>query len=169
MTVFSTLLFLLTIFTNNALAAENDHEKYGTNQVEYRYHNKSLEYLCNCIYYNNDIQSLIEPINIIEYIYDNDITLMDSEIKMIDTIIENTADSLWGKQYVNIDDLSHYLLIDELQGGKEQVFLRIFQNPDGGFGLAKNYASDIIDTKLALKALADLGETEAILECYYRR
>ncbi len=57
---------------------------------------------------------------------------------------------------------SNYILIEELQEDDCVLLLLISQNPDGGFGLAENYASDIIDTKIALKALADLGETEAM-------
>lgn len=34
------------------------------------------------------------------------------------------------------------------------------QNSDGGFGLAKNYCSDLIDTVYAIRTLLDIGETE---------
>lgn len=57
----------------------------------------------------------------------------------------------------NIDDLSKYLLIDELRNEWDIDWLLSSQNPDGGFGLAEGYTSDIIDTKLALKTLCDLG------------
>lgn len=36
------------------------------------------------------------------------------------------------------------------------------QNSDGGFGLAKNYCSDLIDTVYAIRTLLDIGETEAM-------
>ncbi|MDE7389574.1 MAG: hypothetical protein K2M82_01325, partial [Lachnospiraceae bacterium] len=64
--------------------------------------------------------------------------------------------------YVNTDIVSKYLLLEFFQEEEYIEYILNSQNPDGGFGLAKNYASDIIDTKLALKALADLDETEAI-------
>ena len=49
-----------------------------------------------------------------------------------------------------------------MQNEWDLEWLKSLQNFDGGFGLAKGYASDIIDTKLALKALTDIGETEAM-------
>ncbi len=62
----------------------------------------------------------------------------------------------------NTDDLVKYLLINNLNDEWYINWLISSQNPDGGFGLAEGYSSDIIDTKLALKMLADLGETEAM-------
>ena len=56
-------------------------------------------------------------------------------------------------QFNNVDELSKYLLNNRLHETAYINFLLKEQNPDGGFGLAEGYASDIIDTKLALKAL----------------
>ena len=42
------------------------------------------------------------------------------------------------------------------------MYLYETQNPDRGFGLAEGYTSDIIDTKLALKVLTNMDETEAM-------
>ena len=63
---------------------------------------------------------------------------------------------------LNCDNLSCMLLINELQNEKDMDVFKGMQNADGGFGLFEGYASDIIDTKLALKTLADLGETKAM-------
>lgn len=62
----------------------------------------------------------------------------------------------------NNDSLSAFLLADEFHDESESLWLLNSSNPDGGFGLAEGYTSDIIDTKLALKALTDIGETEAM-------
>ena len=62
----------------------------------------------------------------------------------------------------NVDFLSKELLLSSSTESWKVNYLKSFQNPDGGFGLAEGYASDIIDTKLALKALTDIGETEAM-------
>ena len=64
--------------------------------------------------------------------------------------------------FENINDLSYFLTVNALQNDADIAYLKEAQNPDGGFGLAEGYASDIIDTKLALKALTDIGETEAM-------
>ena len=63
---------------------------------------------------------------------------------------------------MNNDDLSRHLLLNKLSDEFYVHCLLKSQNIDGGFGIDYNYLSDIIDTKLALKALADLGETEAM-------
>ncbi len=94
--------------------------------------------------------------NIIEYLssYYSDIEVIES--------LEAVSSYCYCEDWINVDDISDYLLIDDLWDENDLLYLKNSQNPNGGFGLAKNYASDIIDTKLALKALADLGETEAM-------
>lgn len=83
-------------------------------------------------------------------------------------LIENAADYYYYiEDAYNIDDLSKYLLIDQIRDDWHIDWLLSSQNPDGGFGLVDGYTSDIIDTKLALKTLADLGETEAMTEAAY--
>ena len=65
-------------------------------------------------------------------------------------IVQNNDDFFdW---LISMDEVDEWLI----------MWLLSLQNPDGGFGLAEGYTSDIIDTKLALKALTDIGETEAM-------
>ena len=114
-------------------------------------------WICN----NSDFTPEIN--NTLEYIYNSDTLInmfeVEEEILNISLISENFMHSY---KINNIDVLSHYLFTDNFQSKYEVNLLLIYQNPDGGFGLAEGYASDIIDTKLALKALADLDETEAM-------
>lgn len=108
---------------------------------------------------NNDYTAYI--INICEYIYNNMNDVLE-ESGLSYSMVDKSSNYLWYKYYHNTDDLSCYLLVDELKDYESIDWILSSQNPDGGFGLAENYASDIIDTKLALKALADLGEMEAM-------
>lgn len=81
---------------------------------------------------------------------------------MIDDLLVNAFSYYYDKGVYNNDDFAKYFLIDGLY---DKVYFNYFvnsQNPDGGFGLAEGCASNIIDTNLALKALADLDETEAM-------
>ena len=100
--------------------------------------------------------------NILEYVYFNTDTYMKEVSDTIDLMLYNAEDYIWIESGNSIDDLSKYLLIDGLRIQEDIQDLISLQNPDGGFGLAEGYTSDIVDTKLALKALADLGETEAM-------
>ena len=83
------------------------------------------------------------------------------------TLLSDYYDVISNHIIQNNDDLSIYLIINNGHPAYEKMLLNS-QNPDGGFGLAEGYASDIIDTKLALKALEDIGETEAMTgaACY---
>ena len=54
------------------------------------------------------------------------------------------------------------MMIETFYDFNEASDYLMFQNPDGGFGLSEGYTSDIIDTKLTLKALTGIGETEAM-------
>ena len=109
---------------------------------------------------NNDYTADI--VNVLEYVNDNISGLSISQKERLFNMILNSSDYVSNKDYINIDEFSHYLLIDELLAPYELDYIISSQNPDGGFGLTEGYASDIIDTKLALKALADLDETEAM-------
>ena len=63
---------------------------------------------------------------------------------------------------LNVDDMANELLICPFEDTwLKQCFISC-QNIDGGFGITEGYTSDIIDTKLALKTLTDIGETEAM-------
>ena len=97
-----------------------------------------------------DIANLIETVN--GHLSNRDLELM---LSLAETYI-------YDENPRNIDQMAKYL---QLEVSQDDIIISILtdsQNPDGGFGLAENYASDIIDTKLALKALADLNETEAM-------
>jgi hypothetical protein len=95
--------------------------------------------------------------DIIEYICINDYWSED-----LSNLLDNASFYFFNEDILNVDDISKYLLINDLCNDAYIYILKEAQNPDGGFGLDKGYASDIIDTKLALKALADIGETEAM-------
>ena len=82
------------------------------------------------------------------------------EYESIPVMVDNINTSLFNCELNNNDDFFNFLLINHNDAYNKLVI--DLQNPDGGFGLDKGYASDIIDTKLALKALADLDETEAM-------
>ncbi len=111
---------------------------------------------------NHDYTSDIT--NVIEYVYDNTDDLTDEKYELLNSMIVNSADFLWLGDILNTDDLSRYLLVNELQYSYKKELLLSLQNLDGGYGLADGYASDIIDTKLALKTLADLGDTKMNLK-----
>lgn len=96
-------------------------------------------------------------INIIEYLNSFGI----QEEKATD-IIDGSVDFFEMMYCENVNDLSCFMLINALHTDADISYLRCIQNTDGGFGLAEGYTSDIIDTKLALKALTDIGETEAM-------
>ena len=95
--------------------------------------------------------------NVLEYLYLDKYKSGD----LLD-VLDNASIYFYNENILNTDDLSRYLLLDDLYD-EEHIYLLIdSQNLDGGFGIDKGYTSDIIDTKLALKTLADLGETEAM-------
>ena len=96
--------------------------------------------------------------NSLEYVMNESV----NEKIRIDALIANASDYQYMQGSSNIDALSKYLLIDELRETDSIIRLKSAQNPDGGFGLTEGYTSDIIDTKLALKALIDISETEAM-------
>ena len=111
----------------------------------------------------NNHDDTADIINLLEHLNSDPNISMFESYENFQFIIKQSADHLISKNYFNTDDVTHYLLCDILQKDEEAYSIMLnSQNPDGGFGLAENYASDIIDTKLALKALADLGETEAM-------
>ena len=84
------------------------------------------------------------------------------ENEILSDILSLSTDYFKMIYILNCDNLSCMLLINELQNEKDMDVFKGMQNSDGGFGLSEGYASDIIDTKLALKTLADLGETKAM-------
>lgn len=100
--------------------------------------------------------------NILEYVYYYGFDISNEYFDKIIELIFTSDSYSFEKEISSVDTFAKVLLMDDLRDGDNIESFLDSQNPDGGFGLAKNYASDIIDTKLALKALADLGETEAM-------
>lgn len=103
-------------------------------------------------------------VNIAEYIYDYSAALDSNSFNMLNDIITYGCDYYLNVNPLNIDMLSKVILINDLRLESSYEINNLIdnQNPDGGFGLSEGYTSDIIDTKLALKALTDIGETEAM-------
>ena len=103
-------------------------------------------------------------INIAEYLYDYSEDLDSRSYYQLNEMIMDGCDYYLDMKSINNDILSRIILINDLR--MEDICeinnLLRYQNSDGGFGLAEGYTSDIIDTKLALKALTDIGETEAM-------
>lgn len=85
-----------------------------------------------------------------------------NSIEKINNIADLASDYYYRMSVYNIDCISRYLSIANLYDEWIMLDLISCQNYDGGFGLDKGYASDIIDSKLALKALTDCGESEAM-------
>lgn len=112
-----------------------------------------IDYYANYKYIVSDIT---------EYINSN-LSTNDNIIQMkLSYLLNNLTDSVCDDDIVNVDNLSYHLLINEFQNSNKRNWIISLQNLDGGFGLEEGYTSDIIDTKLALKALTDIGETEAM-------
>ena len=103
-------------------------------------------------------------VNIAEYLYDYSEGLDSRSYYQLNEMIMDGSDYYLDMKPLNNDTLSRIILINDLRMENicEIYNLLRSQNPDGGFGLAEGYTSDIIDTKLALKALTDIGETEAM-------
>lgn len=95
---------------------------------------------------------MTNPENVNGYLKNNDLSEM----------IFSIEECFYEQDILNNDQLSRYLLFKNLQNDCTVNYFLDAQNLDGGFGIDKGYTSDIIDTKLALKTLADLGETEAM-------
>lgn len=100
--------------------------------------------------------------NILEYLSCHMENQSDMQTDNLNEMITSASDYVFDRDYMNVDGLSRYLLVDSLFDPFDLEDLLYAQNPDGGFGLTEGFTSDIIDTKLALKALTNLGETEAM-------
>lgn len=96
--------------------------------------------------------------NIFEYLYSKENDCNQTILSMLYKI----SDYYYDKLILNNEDLFQYAMIDDICDDFQIGLLIHAQNLDGGFGVSDGYASDIIDTKLAMKALADVGETEAM-------
>lgn len=100
---------------------------------------------------NTDIVDILEYTNNTEYA-NSDIT------DMIDAA-NNYVESL---DIENVDDYSRYLLLNDLIDFEYLNELKAAQNSDGGFGLEEDYASDVIDTMLAIRALNQWNQKAAV-------
>ena len=107
-------------------------------QEEDIYSDKELSYIGNFIEYVSTYNNLENELNTISQYYET-------------RELNNTENIAY---YLGINIQNYYVDIDELTSK---------QNSDGGFGLDKNYASDILDTEIALRTLEDIGETEAMI------
>lgn len=157
LTLFSLFLQESSIAVNAAVSTDSD---ISINI------SSALEFLAECqkddgSWIISSINSSADIANIIEFTESCE-CLGDKDDMVVDTIINGCIEYYWHSFYTNVDNLSGYLSIKELRADDAILSLLIAQNPDGGFGLSDGYASDIIDTKLAMKALADVGETEAM-------
>lgn len=107
--------------------------------------------------------------------YDNNITssayisecfVYKDLLKCTDLSVQSTiekSEKYFDEIYIsNVDTISNSIISCRTYNDYDLLYLYETQNADGGFGLAEGYTSDIIDTKLALKALTDIGETEAM-------
>lgn len=90
--------------------------------------------------------------------------LSDENFELLISLQDLISQNFENKLFKNNDDMAKELsTVRYFDDDDDPVgYFCSLQNPDGGFGLAEGYTSDIIDTKLALKALTDIGETEAM-------
>lgn len=100
--------------------------------------------------------------DICEYVYGSRVMNNQDVEQELCNIIEELYILMCNDSQLNTDMLSEYILLDKFHFSEERWLFVQLQNPDGGFGLAEGYTSDIIDTKLALKALIDIGEADAM-------
>lgn len=151
------IISLVNSFGSTASAYESINEfqtysDYLTNGVSY-IQKERIPYLG---WENFQYKEAVKIANILENIND---TLNN---KTIQIIIDDIVNVEYDVDIYNNDDLAKYLLLETLHDEWAISQLKNVQNADGGFGIDKGYTSDIIDTKLALKALTDIGETEAM-------
>ncbi len=155
------LIQILSSYSLNTYASEpeTNNNVLGLNLSISYLHNTLTDYGSWNDYYDFEIVDLINSLEVVNTSFSN------SEIDMI---IESSERTIYDADIKNNDDIARYILLNNLRDSIYISKLIKSQNPDGGFGLAEGYASDIIDTKLALKALEDIGETEAMTgaACY---
>ena len=163
------LVLSIPVFTANA--EENNNSNQSQKMLDA--FKNSIEYLKNDLeteksWISNNFDYTADVANSIEFVYNNILDLSNDQYDSAIDLVEQATDIIVDNDISNNDDLSRYLLVSELQNPNEIEWLLSSQNPDGGFGLAEGYASDIIDTKLALKALEDIGETDSMTgaACY---
>ena len=132
---------------------------YTENAIDYIYNNQFSVY--DLDYSNYGIVSEIN--NIVEYVNsENSLFLSEDSYSLMQSILYQSTDTVLSFNSLNIENYSRLLLSNELRNISTINTFVTFQNTDGGFGLAEGYTSDIIDSKLALKTLTDIGESEAM-------
>lgn len=157
----SALALFLSVSNLTAFAEEQQDNTHKTVQaicdssVSYLYEKQTPEigWQVNNHNYTDDIASIIECIYEING---------NNSTELFRSMLNKSAEYLWSKGIRNVDELTERLAVKDLQETDIINILLYCQNTDGGFGLDEGYTSDIIDTKLALKALTDIGETEAM-------
>lgn len=154
-------MYLLVSFSSTAVMATNfENEDKQANCMDYV--SLSGNYLIQNqsdkgIWYDNSIM----PNAYISECFTHKDLLECTELNIQSTI--EKSEKFFDEIYIiNVDTISNSIISCHAYNDYDLMYLYETQNPDGGFGLAEGYTSDIIDTKLALKALTDIGETEAM-------
>ena len=154
-------MYLLVSFSSTAVMATNfENEDKQANCMDYV--SLSGNYLIQNqsdkgIWYDNSIM----PNAYISECFTHKDLLECTELNIQSTI--EKSEKFFDEIYIiNVDTISNSIISCHAYNDYDLMYLYETQNPDGGFGLAEGYTSDIIDTKLALKALIDIGETEAM-------
>ena len=155
------IVSVMLCFISNFNMTSYAYEEISSTQVFTNHMTIGVKYLRSEIvpyegWVNYKTNKSVETADILEEINNYEI---NADISAIVSCIEQIK---YDESIYNNDDLANYLLLKSLQDQVMTIRLTSVQNLDGGFGLAEGYTSDIIDTKLALKALTDIGETEAM-------
>ncbi|MCR5836091.1 MAG: hypothetical protein K6G88_06280 [Lachnospiraceae bacterium] len=154
-----TLLITITlIFSNNYLIKADSEKKVKVVQTEDI--DKIISYL---YYYDCDLKTQEKSVVYLNYLEEKKESLLEHSCNLLFYYRSDVICEMPTENYINnIEVLSQCLIIDYKKDKRRIEKLLSLQNSDGGFGLAKNYESDILDTKIALKALQVLGETDAM-------
>lgn len=126
--------------------------------------NEATGYIISCDLEKNVLKKSKEDIiNSLEYLRSKNTFTDETADNYFDKIVEDTYVE---SKLLNTENIAKYLLVDDLFESRYVYDLGEAQNSDGGFGLAKNYESDILDTKIALKALQNIGEMESMKKAF---
>ncbi len=162
MSLLLSLVMLISVFDIDVHAADvsngNKGDKNRTNVINDTV-NDGINYIASTQNYfgmwdtNNDIQctnvvSIVKCLS--EFNYDTCQITDNAELYYENQTIDNT------------EAVAGYCMGYSECGEATKSELLSLQNPDGGFGLALGYESDIMDTKAALKALQFIDETDAM-------
>lgn len=157
------LLYPDLFYKTDALATESDKKTQSIDACidkAVSYLEGTHDYMYNWNMGNYDYT--YEIANISEHLYNMSVHIDTKYYDLLKSFESGVSRYKLNEDPTDTDGISHYLLVDGLHNLYDIKRMISCQNPDGGFGLSDGYASDIIDTKLAMKALADVGETEAM-------